>query len=94
MKTKRINENLEQAIDFVVQNKKQYLHRPDSDFTRVRKLSLYDTIHQILAMEGGSLKKELYHFTQLKQIALSPSAFVQQRSKIRSSAFEAIFKSP
>lgn len=92
LKTKRINENLEQAIDFVVQNKKQYLHRPDSDFTRVRKLSLYDTIHQILAMEGGSLKKELYHFTQLKQIALSPSAFVQQRSKIRSSAFEAIFK--
>ncbi len=92
MKARKIHENLERAIEHVVQNKGQYVHNPNSDFTRVRKLSLYDTIHQILAMEGGSLKKELYHFAQFKQTTLTASAFIQQRSKIHSSAFEAIFK--
>lgn len=92
MKAKRIHENLEQAIGFVIENKERYVKNPNSDFIRVRKLSLYDTIHQILDMNGGSLKKELYHFSRFKQIDLTVSAFVQQRSKIRSSAFETIFK--
>lgn len=83
---------LNNAIEFVVKNKEKYVKNPTSDFTRTRKLSLDDTIRQILSMEGGSLQKELYHFTQISRVGLTPSAFVQQRSKILSSAFETIFK--
>ena len=42
-------------------------------------------------MEGGSLQKELYHFAQLHKTNLTTSAFIQQRSKIKSQAFEVIF---
>lgn len=92
MKANLVNDNLNKAINFVVENKEKYIKNPASDFTRMRKLSLGDTIRQILSMEGGSLQKELYHFTQVSHVGLTPSAFVQQRSKILSLAFETIFK--
>lgn len=92
MKANLVNDNLNKAIDFVVENKEKYTKNPASDFTRTRKLSLGDTIKQILSMEGGSLQKELYHFTQVSHVGLTPSAFVQQRSKILSLAFETILK--
>lgn len=92
MNAQRIHDNLNKAIDFVVNNRENYVKNPESDFTRARKISLSDTIKQILSMEGGSLKKELYQLKDMHKIELTLSAFVQQRSKISSQAFEAIFK--
>lgn len=73
-------------------NKENYVKNPGADFTRIRKLSFEDTIKQILAMNGGSLKKELYDFKDSHKTNLTPSAFVQQRSKISSKAFKTIFE--
>lgn len=42
-------------------------------------------------MEGGSLQKEMYRFSNIENIELTPSAFVQQRSKISTEAFADIF---
>lgn len=82
---------MESVIDYVVNNKEQYVLNPHRNFTRNRKLPLKSVIKEILSMEGGSLKKELYHFSQNKKIQLTPSAFVQQRSKISYKAFKDIF---
>lgn len=92
MKPHRIYKKLDQAIRFVVENKERYVKNPNADFTRNRKLTLESTIKQILAMDGGTLEKELCDFTEINKIYLTSSAFIQQRSKIRSAAFETIFK--
>ena len=87
----KIYNNLESSIDHIVNNKEQYVVNPHRNFIRNRKLPLKCVIKEILSMEGGSLKKELYRFSQNKKIQLTPSAFVQQRSKISSKAFKDIF---
>lgn len=92
MLAKQIDRKLSDAIDCIVCEKEKYVYNPASDFTRVRKISMKDTIRQILAMEGGSLKKEMYDFSQIHQIQITPSAFIQQRSKIKSEAFESILR--
>lgn len=57
-------------------------------FSRSRKLPLETTIKLLLSMDGGSLKKELYD----SGIDVTPSAFVQQRSKISSNLFQQILQ--
>lgn len=53
------------------------------DFTRNRKIPVETTIKLLLSMHGGSLKKELYDYG----INATPSAFVQQRTKISPDLF-------
>ncbi|MEG1926565.1 MAG: IS4 family transposase [Ruthenibacterium sp.] len=52
-------------------------------FTRERKLSCETVMRLLLSMDGGSLARELHK----AGIEVTPSAFVQQRHKIASSAF-------
>ena len=87
---RKIHKALENAIDLVVTNKEMYVKNPGKDFTRNRKFTMKDVINQIISMDGGSLKKELYDFSKVKGTALTPSAFIQQRSKISSMAFKDI----
>lgn len=91
LRAQKIHENLEKAIEAIVKNKEQYVKNPSADFTRNRKLTMTTVVKEILSMRGGSLKKELHHFSELHKIDLTPSAFVQQRSKISSMAFKDIF---
>ena len=86
-----IHNALETAIEHIVTQRKNYVKNPNSDFVRNRKLPMKSVIHKILAMEGGSLQKEMYRFSNIEKIELTPSAFVQQRSKISSKAFADIF---
>lgn len=88
---RKIHENLKSAVQQIVENKEEYVKNPTTDFTRNRKLPMEDVIHQILSMTGGSLKKELYDFSKIKGKSLTPSAVVQQRSKISSTAFKDVF---
>lgn len=88
---KKIDENLNKAIDDVVANKEKYVKNPGIDFTRNRKLPMQDVMKQILTMNGGSLKKELYDWSQINKTTLTASAFVQQRSKISNAAFRDVF---
>ena len=88
---KKIDSSLHRAINDIVANKEKYVKNPIVDFTRKRKITMKETITQILSMNGGSLKKELYDLSKIKKTTLTPSAFVQQRSKILSDAFKDIF---
>lgn len=79
--------DLENAITYITDRRAEYVHNPDADFTRERKLNMRDTMSLLLSMDGGSLAKELYKHFEPRNISITPSAFVQQRSKIKSKAF-------
>lgn len=87
-----IKEALNLAVDAVVEHKEKYVRNPNGDFTRNRKISMKEVINLILTMEGGSLNREIYKYGQLTGKTLSSAGFVQQRNKIMSSAFQAIFQ--
>lgn len=78
---------LEDAIAYIAEHRTEYVHNPASDFTRERKLNMEDTMSLILSMDGGSLAKELYEHFTISNIQITPSGFVQQRSKLKSEAF-------
>ena len=78
---------LEDAIAYIAEHRTEYVHNPASDFTRERKLNMHDTMSLILSMDGGSLAKELYEHFTISNIQITPSGFVQQRSKLKSEAF-------
>lgn len=88
---KTIKKALDNAIQLVVQNKKNYVSNPAADFTRNRKLDMKKILNIILGMNGGSLNKELYDYAQITKQEFSKSAFVQQKAKILPSAFSDIF---
>lgn len=79
--------DLENAIIYITDRRAEYVHNPDADFTRERKLNMHDTMSLLLSMDGGSLAKELHKHFEPRNISITPSALVQQRSKIKSSAF-------
>ncbi len=89
---KKIDKNLELAIDKVVANKEKYVMNPKADFTRSRKLPMKDVLNHILSMGGGTLREELFNISKRNNVALTSSAFVQQRAKISSNAFKDILR--
>lgn len=61
-----------------------------TDFSRNRKLPFHTIIKFIIGMQGQSLCKEIFDYFKDSEL-MTPSAFVQQRAKIKSDAFEYIF---
>ena len=86
----KIHRKLEKSIAWVVENKEQFVEDPCANFTRNRKLPMEDLIKTLLSMEGGSLNKELYKLTLCNSANVTPSAFVQQRNKLRPEGFKAL----
>ncbi len=72
-------------------DRSSFVRNPDSDFTRKRKLSFQDTVKCILSMEAGSIQSELLKYFSFSADTVTPSAFIQQRAKIRSEAFQSLF---
>lgn len=60
-------------------------------FSKHPKLPLRKLLSFILSMKGGTLKTEMLRHFGCSAIISSPAAFVQQRSKINSEAFPALF---
>lgn len=85
-----LKENLDSAIQEVVSDFKENYHinNHNTDFSRKRVLTMETVIYLLLSMQGGSLKKELYD----AGVAVSASAFVQQRDKIPWTVMEEIFE--
>ncbi|MBU2704197.1 hypothetical protein Ga0466249_005351 [Sporomusaceae bacterium BoRhaA] len=69
-----------------------FVRNPDSDFTRKRKLDFETTIRCLIAMESGSLKKELLELFHYNLDTATASAFNQQREKILPEALEFLFR--
>ena len=61
------------------------------DFTRHRKISFETVLKTVVGMNSGNLTNELIDAFGINPDMPSASAFVQQRSKIKSEAFKAVF---
>lgn len=87
----KIKQTLIHIIKEMSRNPQNFVHHPEKDFTRVRKFSFESMLRFILAMNGNSLYKELMDYFDYDLNSPSPSAFIQQRSKIQSDAFKYLF---
>ena len=93
MKPEQMKQILMSKITEVVQNPTLFVVNPDKDFIRQRKLTFEKTMKCIIGMGGGSLSKELMDCFEYNSDMPTTSAFIQQRQKIKSSAFENVFSS-
>lgn len=89
---KRIKATLNKCIKTVCQSPREYCRNPEKDFTRRKKLPMGKVIKTVLGFSSKSLNNEIIDAFSGDTKIPSASAFVQQRSKILSSAFEDIFK--
>lgn len=83
---------LKENIAEIVFNRKQYIQKPDKDFCRNRKLPFETMLYSILSLGSKDLKCEIMDQFGIQADIPSVSAFVQQRNKISSSAFETLFR--
>lgn len=84
---------LNNCIDKVCEFKENYCVNPKTDFTRNKKLPMCKVIKGVLSFSSKTLNNEILDIFRNDGDNLpSASAFVQQRSKIKTSAFVDIFK--
>lgn len=72
--------------------RENYVHNPKKDFTRNRILTFEKMLSCIISMDAGSINRELTRFFDFSCYTPSPSAFVQQRRKLKTNAFETVFQ--
>ena len=89
---KNFKKILRQNIAEVVSNRKQYVQKSEKDFQRDRKLPFETMVYSILSLGSKDLKCEIMDQFGIQADIPSVSAFVQQRNKISSSAFETLFR--
>lgn len=89
---KQIKKSLNCAISKVASNPNEFCKNPGKDFSRKRKLPLKKVMQSILSLSGKDLKCEIMDSFDFSVDSPSVSAFVQQRSKLTSVAFETVFK--
>jgi hypothetical protein len=87
----KVKKVLQDKINELATEKVNHVKNPSKDFTRDRKLNFPTMIHSILCMGASSLKDELLQQFNYDPSTVTTSAFVQQRDKIKSSAFESLF---
>lgn len=68
-----------------------FVTNPGKDFSRNRKLDFKETLRMLLSIGGGSLRLEILKYFSYSTDAVTSSAFVQQRGKIRPEALQYIF---
>lgn len=85
---KCVKERLESIINGMNEYQWLFVKDPNTDFTRKRKLDFKTMINIILNMNGNSIYKELLDYCGYTPDVATSSAFVQQRDKILTIAFE------
>ena len=88
---KHLKKILNNCIKNMNDNCAIFCEKPDTDFSRNRKLTFESVIKNIICMENGALKDELLKFYDYSENTPTPSAFVQARSKIKVDAFSHLF---
>ena len=89
---KFIRKTLKKTISGISSNPQFFSKNPEKDFSRTRKLPFEKVVNSILTMSCKDLKCELMDFFGFEKDLPTVSAFVQQRGKISSFAFETLFK--
>lgn len=84
----KIKETLNRAIASTVSQREHFVKDSKKDFTRNSKLTFEDMIRILLQAGGQSLFKELTTYFNCAASAPTPSAFCQQRSKIKFETFQ------
>ena len=75
-KFKHMKKMLKQCIHQLDESSSLFVINPDKDFTRKRKHLFGNTLMNVLLLEGGSLKDELYKLKQaFKQAKYPPEIF-------------------
>lgn len=87
----RIYNELKAGIQEITNNKEHYVQKPGVDFTRERKMSMSATMLFTITMGKNSLNKELFEFSEVENIDVTSSAFIQQRKKIKVEAYRDLF---
>lgn len=70
-----------------------FCQKPESDFTRNRKLSFKEYIQLMIQMQSKSISNELLDFFEHSLATPSKSAFAQQRYKLQPEGWEFLFHS-
>lgn len=91
MTPEKVKSILQHEIDSM--NPSEYALNPKKNFSRSRKLPFHSLITTILHMEGKSLNNELISMFPHANDTPSPSAFVQQRNKLKPGTFDSLFRS-
>ena len=89
---KYIKKVLKKTISEISENPQIFAKCPEKDFSRTRKLPFEKVMKSILSMSCMDLKCELMDIFNFDKDIPTVSAFVQQRNKISSLAFETLFK--
>ena len=89
--TKQLKKVLNNAISIVSNSPSLFVVNPETDFTRDRLLNFETVLKNIICMESGSLKDELFKLNDYSTSTPTASAFVQARSKIKHDAFKSVF---
>ena len=88
---KIVKRTLKRKVKEISSNPQVFAKNPEKDFCRNRKLPFEKMIYSILSMSGKDLKCELLDFFELDKELPTVSAFIQQRNKISTTAFETLF---
>ena len=78
---------LQQDIESMATLRHLFVAHPDSDMTRNRKINFQSALSFILSMEKDTMDMELLKFYGLSKKIPTPSAFYQQRQKLKTELF-------
>lgn len=87
----KINSALLDSVHHIASHRDEYLKNPQKDFSRNRKISFEQTMLFPIVATNGTLSTEMLDFFPEENLP-SVSAFIQQLSKFKEHAFEALFK--
>ena len=82
---------LKQCIYQLDESSFLFVVKPDKDFTCKRKHLFGNTLMNVLLLEGGSLKDELYKLLGYNLDTPTVSSFIQARDKIQPDTFRILF---
>ncbi len=90
---KTLHATLRNCIDELDAIHSLYVQNPDKDFTRSRKISFSDTCWFLIGLQGKSMPNEILDFFDHKITAPTSSAFIQQRKKVLTDAWDFLYHS-
>lgn len=88
---KSIKRTFKKVVNELSLHPELFAKNPDKDFTRKRKLPFKEIVNTMFSMTGKTLCGELMQHFGMSNTMPTVSAFVQQRNKINSDAFEILF---
>lgn len=87
-----IKSNLTKAISLISDQKEHFVFNCKTDFTRRKKLDFCTMLHFLLQIEGSTIRNEITDYFNYRPDCPSPSAFYQQRLKIKPDALYMLFR--